>query len=177
MRPGCDRDAAARLTYDTVVCQVWLDDLAERTGRNQEICSLHAQRLTVPRGWMLSDRRAEEPALFVPEPGAEPPSRSTPSRPGGRTGRRRSSSSSHPAAQTMELFEVLRQELAEAEAEPAPEPAHEPAPEPVGDELPAALKATSPLLSRAFATTGHQRSVLTQRGPADPDAGGDGAGA
>lgn len=193
MRPGCDRDAAARLTYDTIGCQVWLDDLAERTGRNQEICILHAERLTVPRGWALEDRRSEEPPLFVPPPSAPPAARP---RTEGRAGRRRNSSDSHPAAQTMELFEVLRQELAEAEAaaEPVPEPVAEPVPEPVGetvpepvpepvdepvaepvdDELPAALQATSPLLSRAFATTGHQRSVLTQRSPADPDAGGDG---
>ena len=26
---------------------------------------MHAERLTVPRGWMLCDRRAEAPALFV----------------------------------------------------------------------------------------------------------------
>jgi hypothetical protein len=93
---------------------------------------------------------------------------------------------------------VLRQELAEAEAapvaaavvepivEPAPEPVVEPTPEPMvepaaevevesatepaGDELPEALQATSPLLARAFAATGHQRSVLTQRGPTDPAA-------
>lgn len=194
MRPGCDRVAAARLTYDTIGCQVWLDDLAERTGRNQEICILHAERLTVPRGWALEDRRSDEPPLFVPPPSA--PAATRP-RAEGRAGRRRNSSGSHPAAQTMELFEVLRQELAEAEAaaepvpepaldpvaetapEPAPEPAPDPVPEtvpePVDDELPAALQATSPLLSRAFATTGHQRSVLTQRSPADPDAGGDGA--
>lgn len=174
MRPGCDRDAAARLTYDTVGCQVWLDDLAEQTGRNQEICSLHAERLTVPRGWALEDRRSEEPPLFVPPPSAPPAARP---RAGGRAGRRRNSSGAHPAAQTMELFEVLRQELAEAEAatELVAEPVAEPVPEPVDDELPAALQATSPLLSRAFATTGHQRSVLTQRSPADPDAGGDGA--
>lgn len=181
MRPGCDRDAAARLTYDTIGCQVWLDDLAERTGRNQEICVLHAERLTVPRGWALEDRRSEEPPLFVPPPSAPPATRP---RAEGRAGRRRNSSDSHPAAQTMELFEVLRQELAEAEA--AAEPAAETVPEPVAeqvaeqvaepveDELPAALQATSPLLSRAFATTGHQRSVLTQRSPADPDVGGDG---
>lgn len=68
VRPGCDRVAVARLTYDTIACQVWLDPVPERPGPAQEICELHAARLTVPRGWVLSDRRPEEPARFVDEP-------------------------------------------------------------------------------------------------------------
>lgn len=189
MRPGCDRDAAARLTYDPVGCQVWLEDLADRVGRSQEICALHAERLTVPRGWVLSDQRSDEPTMFVtptaapaavaPGPVVAPASR-----------RRRSTGRKHPAAQTIELFEVLRQELADAEAEtlaaaetlaeaePEPEPESQPEPESrpqepatavEDDELPEALRATSPLLSRAFAATGHQRSVLTQRAPDEDD--------
>lgn len=139
VRPGCDRGAAARLTYDPVGCQVWLDDLGERIGRDQEICMLHAQRLVVPRGWLLSDRREDQPTEAT------------------------------ATAATAELFQALRQELAEPDPEPEPEP--EPAPEPVVDEeLPEVLRATSPLLSRAFASTGHQRSVLTQRAPSAPGA-------
>ena len=174
MRPGCDRDAVARLTYDPVGCQVWLDDPTDRAGRNQEICSLHAERLTVPRGWVLSDRRSDEPAMFVAPVVAEP---APPSR-----RRRRAAGKEHPASQTLELFEVLRQELAEAEAgavpvEPVPvepEPVAAPAPaathDPEPDELPEALQATSPLLARAFGATGHQRSVLTQRPAGGPAA-------
>lgn len=178
MRPGCDRDAVARLTYDPVGCQVWLDDPADRAGRNQEICSLHAERLTVPRGWVLSDRRSDEPAMFVaPVVAAVVAEPAPPSR-----RRRRSAGKEHPANQTLELFEVLRQELAEAEAgavpvepepvEPEPVVARTPAPshDPEPDELPEALQATSPLLARAFAATGHQRSVLTQRATTGPAA-------
>jgi hypothetical protein len=197
MRPGCDRGAAARLTYDPVGCEVWLDDLAERVGRHQEICTLHAERLTVPRGWTLSDRRSDEPTMFVAPAAPVAPVAAEPAAP---RRRRRAAGKGHPATQTLELFEVLRQELAEAEAapvaaavvepivEPAPEPVVEPIVEPAaepvaepaaevesaselaGDELPEALQATSPLLARAFAATGHQRSVLTQRGPTDPAA-------
>lgn len=134
MRPGCDRGAAARLTYDPVGCQVWLDDLGERIGRDTEICMLHAQRLVVPRGWQLSDRREDQPAEAT------------------------------TTAATAELFQALRQELAE------PEPELESEAEPEPDELPEVLRATSPLLSRAFASTGHQRSVLTQRAPSAPGA-------
>lgn len=188
MRPGCDRAAEARLSYDAIGCQVWLDELAERPGRNQEICGLHAGRLTVPRGWMLCDRRDDEPALFVavsqpppvpvavvPDPAAAP----APGRPGRR---RRSEAARHPVA-TLELFsepavEVVETvetvetvEVVETVVGPDPEPVVEPAavtepepePEPDEDEVPAMLRATSPLLARAFAATGHQRSVLTQR--------------
>lgn len=182
MRPGCDQDAAARLTYDPVGCEVWLDDLAERVGRHQEICALHAERLTVPRGWLLSDRRSDQPSMFVAP--VAPVARVAPAPTEEPRRRRRATSKGHPATQTLELFEVLRQELADAEAEadagarpvvaatePDPEPELEP--EPVGhsaepDELPEVLQATSPLLARAFGSTGHQRSVLTQRGPAGP---------
>jgi hypothetical protein len=136
VRPGCDRGAAARLTYDPVGCQVWLDDLGERIGRDTEICMLHAQRLVVPRGWQLSDRREDQPAEAT------------------------------TTAATAELFQTLRQEL----AEPEPEPELESEAEPEPDELPEVLRATSPLLSRAFASTGHQRSVLTQRAPSAPGA-------
>lgn len=67
MRPGCDRPAAARLSYDTISCQVWLDQMPERLGPVQEICQFHAERLTVPRGWTLCDRRVDAPALFEPD--------------------------------------------------------------------------------------------------------------
>jgi hypothetical protein len=193
MRPGCDRDAATRLTYDPIGCEVWLDDLAERVGRHQEICALHAERLTVPRGWSLSDRRSAEPPMFVTATAEAAAAAPEPRR---RRRRRRDDAAGDTAAQTLELFETLRQELAAVPAEPDPEPVVEPEPEvvqpepepepepvvaqdpepepvepepdPASDELPAALRATSPLLSRAFAATGHQRSVLTQQGPQEP---------
>lgn len=62
-RPGCDRDAVARLTYDIVGCQVWIDGLEGVRGRTQELCELHLGRLTIPRGWALSDRRVETELL------------------------------------------------------------------------------------------------------------------
>lgn len=63
----------ARLSYDAVTCQVWLDVVPERPGSVQEICELHVDRLTVPRGWMLCDRRVEEPAMFLTDPTPQPP--------------------------------------------------------------------------------------------------------
>ena len=121
MRPGCDRPAAARLSYDTISCQVWLDQMPERLGPVQEICQFHAERLTVPRGWTLCDRRVDAPALFEPDAKAvrlddvaEAPVRATPRRAARgtrgpspradevaprRAGRRR-----HPAATARQLF-------------------------------------------------------------------------
>ncbi len=208
MRPGCDRDAASRLTYDTVACQVWLDDLTDRVGRHQEICVLHAERLTVPRGWELCDRRADQQAMFVPPTaGAMPPAT-----PVARRARPRSAKAGRPPSPTLELFEVLRQELADIDqhgrsagresvraespselvpergASPAPqsephedsgaglpaepaldvEPSVDPVEAPGETDVLAVLNATSPLLARAFATTGHQRSVLTQPAPEAP---------
>jgi hypothetical protein len=167
MRPGCDRAAEARLSYDAIGCQVWLDDLAERPGRNQEICGLHAGRMTVPRGWMLCDRRDDEPALFVTEPATVAAVPVMPLPPAvGRPGRRRRAEvTRHPAA-TLELFaDPVVEPEPEAEVDPVVEPELEPTAEPAPDEddVPAMLRATSPLLARAFAATGHQRSVLTQR--------------
>lgn len=79
MRSRCDRAAQVRLTYDTLRCRVFLDDLPESPGMYQEICEFHAVRLKLPMGWELSDRRGTTPALFDLEdlvrsatPSAEP---------------------------------------------------------------------------------------------------------
>lgn len=64
MRSRCDRPAQVRLTYDTLRCRVFLDELPEATGMYQEICEYHAVRLKLPMGWELSDRRGATPALF-----------------------------------------------------------------------------------------------------------------
>lgn len=212
VRPGCDRPARARLAYDTITCQVWLDQLSGVSGRAQEICDLHAERLTVPRGWMLCDRRADAPALFVTEVAevangseraAEVPTRR-------RRARRVDDS-------TRNLFDEIAADISEApievlmaaeprlvsvapvveapdvEAPVADEPAEGPvadepavaepavaepvvaepvveeaavvAKEPEPDEELETLRATSPLLARAFRQTGPQRSVLTQSAP------------
>lgn len=185
MRPGCDRLAVARLSYDTIGCQVWLDELPERSGPVQEICELHADRLTVPRGWILCDRRAEQPALFVaPSEPAETSTRAVTVVPT-RSTRTRAISSPElfelidapdleppveiavEAAVQLDLVVALERAELEQHADEALPDAEgsepELAPEPDDVELPSALQATSPLLARAFGATGPQHSVLTQR--------------
>lgn len=152
-RPGCDRAAVARLTYDVVTCQVWLDEVSERSGSTQEICALHVDRLRVPRGWMVCDRRVEQPAMFLTEPMAEPQPavQRRPKRP-----------KDVDDAPRLRIAEV---ELFEAPAErpPAEEPDEG---DPPDDDAPAAP--SSPLLARAFRAAGPP-PALFQRGPQATD--------
>lgn len=57
-RTGCSDAAAVTLTYDYRQSQVWIDLLApERNPHDYDMCDRHAERLSVPRGWHLDDRR------------------------------------------------------------------------------------------------------------------------
>ncbi len=57
-RSGCSDSAAVTLTYDYGQSQVWIDRLApERNPHHYDMCDRHAERLSVPRGWHLDDRR------------------------------------------------------------------------------------------------------------------------
>lgn len=67
MRPGCDRLAAARLTYDTESAAVWLDRPAEDSEPSQQVCSVHAATLTAPLGWTVTDRRLMSVGPAEPE--------------------------------------------------------------------------------------------------------------
>jgi hypothetical protein len=46
------------LTYQYGRSLVWLDELApERDPHSYDLCHRHAERLSVPNGWRLEDRR------------------------------------------------------------------------------------------------------------------------
>ena len=82
--------------------------LTDRAGRNQEICTLHAERLTVPRGWVLCDRRL---GRATPCSSTAPVVAATTTRAGRCSavgaGGRAPPARTHPdRAQTLELFEV-----------------------------------------------------------------------
>jgi hypothetical protein len=50
--------AGAWLTYDYARQQVWLDDVGTPgDGNRWSLCLAHAERLRVPRGWIVQDRR------------------------------------------------------------------------------------------------------------------------
>lgn len=57
-RPDCHDEAATTLAYDYETSTVWLNPLSgERHPMTHDLCERHADRLSVPRGWQLRDRR------------------------------------------------------------------------------------------------------------------------
>ena len=58
-RPACGRPATATLTYDYATRTVWLRELGgpEEAAHHSDLCLPHADRLRVPMGWALDDRR------------------------------------------------------------------------------------------------------------------------
>lgn len=61
----CASPAAALMLYAYADRMVWLEDLSERGHSGYAMCALHADRLTPPLGWTLSDRRTVV-RLFAP---------------------------------------------------------------------------------------------------------------
>lgn len=67
-KPGCSQVGGAVLTYDYTARLAFLDDPSEAhvvSPHAYVLCISCADRLDVPRGWLLDDRRTEPP-LFVP---------------------------------------------------------------------------------------------------------------
>lgn len=153
MRPGCDRRATACLTYDADRSEVWLQDPRADDEPAQVVCSLHAESLTVPLGWTVTDRRSTSLQVVDPPPEQEPESRADPD----------------PDPELEPDFEP--------ELDFGPESDRGPEPEPVaGGSTPRRPKPKkNSLLDRAFEWTGPQHSVLTTRPPTaaedDPAAG------
>lgn len=60
---GCQWPAVATLSFDYGVRRAWLDELSPRNDPSTyDLCSVHADRFSPPRGWTHEDRR------FLPEP-------------------------------------------------------------------------------------------------------------
>jgi hypothetical protein len=61
-RPGCGETAAATFTYDYRARTTWLESLAsDAHPMAYDLCKVHADALSVPRGWSLEDRRDPTP--------------------------------------------------------------------------------------------------------------------
>lgn len=56
-RPACSRPPAATLTYDYGSRTATVEQLAPSHPMQYDLCELHAERLSVPNGWTLVDRR------------------------------------------------------------------------------------------------------------------------
>lgn len=62
-RPGCQRAPAATLTYDYAGSVATIDRLSPPHPMQYDLCELHTDRLSVPMGWSLVDRRVLAPVL------------------------------------------------------------------------------------------------------------------
>ncbi len=57
-RPGCAEPASTTLAYQYELGRAWLEGLhRERDPHCYDLCARHADRLKVPAGWQLEDRR------------------------------------------------------------------------------------------------------------------------
>lgn len=62
----CGSPAAALMSFDYGGSSVWLDDLVDPLERHgYRLCADHADRMTPPHGWTLTDRRTVT-RLFAP---------------------------------------------------------------------------------------------------------------
>ena len=68
----CSTPAAALMTFDYNDQAVWLDELEPdaEPGRGYSLCTEHADRMTPPLGWTLTDRR-NVTRLFTPSGSSE----------------------------------------------------------------------------------------------------------
>ena len=64
-RPTCNNVATTRFSFDSSERLIILDRRLDEWGGSGVLCEPHADRLTVPRGWGLDDRRTTEPRLFA----------------------------------------------------------------------------------------------------------------
>ena len=64
-RPACSAHSEATLTYDYAERLVTLGHLSDQAHpMTYDLCAMHADGLTVPRGWELHDRRVVRVASF-----------------------------------------------------------------------------------------------------------------
>lgn len=68
-RPACARAAVASLSYEYATRTVWLDQDVEPHPSRYDLCRDHVERLRIPGGWRLIDRRRDA-TVAVPAPAA-----------------------------------------------------------------------------------------------------------
>ena len=141
-RFGCSAAAIATFTFDSATRTVWLDTPHEGNARAGELCARHAASLTPPRGWQLEDRRpghgARSETVANAAVGGRPVSNVT-----------TMTGDAFEAAETVEARSAPR-----AVRAPAPQLAAGPVRVELEDELRGLLDAHSPLLARAFRSSG-----------------------
>jgi Protein of unknown function (DUF3499) len=132
-RFGCSAIAIATFTFDSETRTVWLDTPLDGNARAGELCARHAQSLTPPRGWQLEDRRPGRAA---------------------RTERIERAESTEGAEQLVRTDNADARHAPRVVRGPAPQLAAGPVRVELEDELRGLLDAHSPLLARAFRSSG-----------------------
>jgi hypothetical protein len=61
----CNTLASAVMMYSYQDRQMWVQDFTHTDGNAYPMCAAHADRLSPPRGWMLTDHRTVA-RLFAP---------------------------------------------------------------------------------------------------------------
>ena len=57
-RPDCHQVASTTLSYEYETSTVWIGHLSDEAHpMTHDLCGGHADRMSVPRGWQLRDRR------------------------------------------------------------------------------------------------------------------------
>lgn len=152
----------------------WIAPLSTTPYDGQSVlCLRHADAMTVPRGWMLDDRREEIPRLFMPRPAVRPDRGRNGARP------RRTRNREVEQLQIDGTGEIERPDLVSDVDEAPADPSTVATPvgqeteaaaldQPVGDapwepsfdqdnDLDGLLQVSSPLLARAFRGTDRPR--------------------
>lgn len=62
-RPACGRAPTSTLTYDYAAGVATVDHLGVPHPMQYDLCDLHTERLSVPQGWTLVDRRVLRPVV------------------------------------------------------------------------------------------------------------------
>jgi hypothetical protein len=140
-RPGCAEPAAVAFGFDPARQLVWLAALdAVSTTSAGALCRRHADAMVVPRGWWLDDQRVQVPTLFRPGDDPEPVVAADP-------GAEAPTPPAKPKRRRADRPKVEQPPLASGEegAVPAWVPVFD-----GSDDLGGLLRATTPLLARAF---------------------------
>lgn len=67
-RTGCSQTAVATLSYHYQQSQVWIDELtSEREPHYYDLCRRHSEKVSVPNGWHLHDRRMKIVVTAAPD--------------------------------------------------------------------------------------------------------------
>lgn len=138
-RPGCREAATVAYRMDPVGLRVTMEHYAPGEGdRLNAICRKHADRMNMPRDWVIDDRRTNNPTLFkVPAP--------SPARRDEHVATRRKARP-FPKPESFDTLSIVRPQVEEQPSVQAPlaaEPEPTIVPEPVVAAAPAVVESTS----------------------------------